>query len=554
MAYSWLWADAQQSAPAPGTSASAGTTIINNVKATARAGAVDIEITASAALSPRTSRLTNPDRLVLDFPDTTVPEPGRIDLHRGPVLRVRAAQFSLSPRVARVVIDLGKPSDYKLEKDGSRLVVKVSERASKELPKAKPSAESKGGDSPTVQEFRTATAVMPKSAAAVESKPLRPEEHPKAREPQPESAKTLSPVIRDLVVDRSGGELKLRIALSGPVNPQVETLNHPDRLVLDFPNATPGQLRSPLTINDPRVRAARVSLFKGQPPVTRVVLDLAQARPQPIVSPEGNTVVVRWPAAAATAVPANVTPAATAAVTPAPAVQPAPAAAPVPLPPMRLLRVTAANNLLTVAAEHCTFGDVLREIAAGTGAEVAFASDEVERAFASASQQSVVFKLGPASPRDVVSSFLQGSGFDFIITETERGLETILLTSARSAAGTEPAPAMGTARMAAASATVPASPAGQGVIITSPLPNRTVSGATTLSAVTSGRFVGLQFKVDGENVGPELSAAPYSLRWRTAEVPDGPHSITATARDEQGNTVTGVPVTVTVNNGQLPVQ
>ena len=59
---------------------------------------------------------------------------------------------------------------------------------------------------------------------------------------------------------------------------------------------------------------------------------------------------------------------------------------------------------------------------------------------------------------------------------------------------------------------------------------------------------GVQFKVDGVNVGAEDAVSPYSVLWNTVGASAGSHSITALARDAAGNTTTSAVVTVTVNN------
>jgi hypothetical protein len=59
--------------------------------------------------------------------------------------------------------------------------------------------------------------------------------------------------------------------------------------------------------------------------------------------------------------------------------------------------------------------------------------------------------------------------------------------------------------------------------------------------------LGVQFKVDGVNVGPEVTTQPYFVSWNTTSVPDGTHVITAVARD--GSTTTTSPaVSITVSN------
>jgi hypothetical protein len=59
---------------------------------------------------------------------------------------------------------------------------------------------------------------------------------------------------------------------------------------------------------------------------------------------------------------------------------------------------------------------------------------------------------------------------------------------------------------------------------------------------------GVQFKLDGVNLGAEDTAAPYAVSWNTALASNGLHTLTAVARDAAGNTATSAAVTVTVNN------
>jgi hypothetical protein len=60
--------------------------------------------------------------------------------------------------------------------------------------------------------------------------------------------------------------------------------------------------------------------------------------------------------------------------------------------------------------------------------------------------------------------------------------------------------------------------------------------------------VGVQFRVDGANVGAEKTVAPYAVTWDTTAASNSAHLITAVARDAAGNSTTSVSVSVTVNN------
>jgi hypothetical protein len=77
----------------------------------------------------------------------------------------------------------------------------------------------------------------------------------------------------------------------------------------------------------------------------------------------------------------------------------------------------------------------------------------------------------------------------------------------------------------------------------------TISGTVTLTAnVTSSvGIAGVQFQVDGGNLGPQLTTTPYSLTWVTTAAANGCHAITATAQDVNDNTGTTT-VNVFVNN------
>ena len=94
------------------------------------------------------------------------------------------------------------------------------------------------------------------------------------------------------------------------------------------------------------------------------------------------------------------------------------------------------------------------------------------------------------------------------------------------------------------------------VTITSPARGSTVSDTITVSASISSvgtlLVAGVQFKLDGANLGPEDTAAPYSIPWDTTTAGNGSHTLTAVARDTLGVSFTSDPVTVTVSNEPPP--
>src|SRR5919201_3757632 len=92
------------------------------------------------------------------------------------------------------------------------------------------------------------------------------------------------------------------------------------------------------------------------------------------------------------------------------------------------------------------------------------------------------------------------------------------------------------------------------VSITAPAAGATVSGTIIVSATASDNVgvAGVQFTLDGANLGAEDTSAPYSVAWNTTNLANGSHVLTAVARDAAGNVATSTPVTVTVANAVSP--
>jgi hypothetical protein len=87
------------------------------------------------------------------------------------------------------------------------------------------------------------------------------------------------------------------------------------------------------------------------------------------------------------------------------------------------------------------------------------------------------------------------------------------------------------------------------VAMTAPANGATVSGtAVTVSANATDNVgvVGVQFVLDGVNLGAEKTTAPYSIAWDTTSATSGSHTLVAVARDAAGNMAASAPVTVTV--------
>jgi hypothetical protein len=90
-----------------------------------------------------------------------------------------------------------------------------------------------------------------------------------------------------------------------------------------------------------------------------------------------------------------------------------------------------------------------------------------------------------------------------------------------------------------------------GVAITAPAGGAGVSGTAVIVSSTASDnigLVGVQFKLDGTNLGGLDKVLPYATTWNTTLTSPGNHTLTAVARDLAGNTTTSAPITVKVDN------
>jgi len=266
-------------------------------------------------------------------------------------------------------------------------------------------------------------------------------------------------------VIRQDGGTAVRAQFSGPVKPQASTLTNPERIVLDFPNTLPGTAPRRIAVNQDGIQTVRVGLFHEDPPITRVVLEVGNARHMPKIIADGSAVII-LPVEAGSASPAesssagnsrpvrvsrvagsppagSVAPTASAvsqhlaaaatgrAVPPTQSASPAgPVAPPQPAPapaapisgiPPQKPKVTFQNGLLTIEAENATMADILYEVSTKTGAQI-------DMPMAEGAFERVVAKLGPGNPRDILTQLLQGSSFTYVIVESPNGLQQVILT------------------------------------------------------------------------------------------------------------------------------
>jgi hypothetical protein len=88
------------------------------------------------------------------------------------------------------------------------------------------------------------------------------------------------------------------------------------------------------------------------------------------------------------------------------------------------------------------------------------------------------------------------------------------------------------------------------VQLTAPSDGAIVSGTTVISAQASDNtgVTGVQFLLDGQNLGAVIASAPYNLTWNSTTTSNGTHTLSALAYDAAGNAGAATTKTITVNN------
>ena len=230
--------------------------------------------------------------------------------------------------------------------------------------------------------------------------------------------------IRSITVAPDNGGIELEIVGSGRLEPQTKAITGPDRLVIDLPNAVPASTVRNLAVNRGEVKSVRVARYSDNPPTTRVVVDLTSPLPYQVF-PSANGMIVKLSGGGAAlknvAATKSATPMASA---PAAKIVPAvkssarnlgfttnfevvqvPTITPPPAPPR--VQVTFLNGNLTILANKATLSEVLYEVQKKTGADIGIPSGS--------EREQVSANFGPGPAREILSSMLNGSNFNFIM-------------------------------------------------------------------------------------------------------------------------------------------
>ena len=151
---------------APASHPASHPVLVHNIAVARGKGGMQVEISASAPITPTLTKLTGPDRIVVDLPNA-IPagHPRTIMVNGADIKTVRMGRFQQDPPVTRVVVDLVGARDCQIVSAGNKLVLRLRAEQADAAPAAQPAVET---PKPLV-----AAAVVP--AAMKTSEPLKPQ-------------------------------------------------------------------------------------------------------------------------------------------------------------------------------------------------------------------------------------------------------------------------------------------------------------------------------------------------------------------------------------------
>ncbi len=147
------------------------------------------------------------------------------------------------------------------------------------------------------------TVTLPGASAGAVPAPEMPKAEPAATPVEQPQARASRPVvIQTVAVARGKDGINVEILGTGAMTPKAMKLTAPDRVVIDVPNAVPLRKRE-IAVHSADIKTVRVARYQVDPPVTRVVVDLAANKDFEVV-PSGRKVTIKLRPAAEASQPA----------------------------------------------------------------------------------------------------------------------------------------------------------------------------------------------------------------------------------------------------------
>jgi len=107
---------------------------VRNVSLARGKDGYNVEVLATGPVVPKVMKLTAPDRIVIDIPNSVPAAKREIAVNNKEIKSIRMSRYSLNPPATRVVVDLVNAHEYEVASAGSRLTVKLHNAAMASVP------------------------------------------------------------------------------------------------------------------------------------------------------------------------------------------------------------------------------------------------------------------------------------------------------------------------------------------------------------------------------------------------------------------------------------
>ena len=161
----------ERTVPAAAARTNSAISRISNISVARGKDALNIEISGTGPMTAKTMKLTQPDRVVVDIPNSELQgRPRDIQVNSNDVKAVRAARYQSAPPATRVVVDMAAMGDFEVVPSGNKLLVKL--RGSNSIPVApRTSATEAVATVSTVSQPITQPVVQPTAALPAQVEP-----------------------------------------------------------------------------------------------------------------------------------------------------------------------------------------------------------------------------------------------------------------------------------------------------------------------------------------------------------------------------------------------
>lgn len=103
---------------------------ISNVAVVRGQDSLNVEVSGTGPMTARTMKLTNPDRVVLDIPNSVLSGSSReIAVNSDNIKAVRAAHYQSAPPTTRIVVDMAATHEFEVVPAANKLVLKLKNAA-----------------------------------------------------------------------------------------------------------------------------------------------------------------------------------------------------------------------------------------------------------------------------------------------------------------------------------------------------------------------------------------------------------------------------------------